>query len=334
MTQTALISEMQKFQFGGKIFCTDSEYGTLTQVGFDAATMRMTHLVFKQGRFFGKTFTLPFEAVKDANSDGIMLNLAMMDVMAASKADMAGALLDNKSTIEIQGAAARGTLHMVAVHPENGELAYIVAHNLHPGQNTLIKRAFVTTIATGHITLSLPAATLQEMSAYRSDAELQNDVERVLYDMTPLHVDLPGMERRVRDSVLYLSGNISSSLRSDMVVDQASAVPGLLEIKNTLIGDDTLAADVAMALGHDERTRDLPIGVYPRLGDVRLGGAVHTEQQKVAATEIARSFPGVRSVTNTIVVNPKTDLLHVMAPAEGGEADDKVPGDKYVRHTK
>ncbi len=112
------------------------------------------------------------------------------------------------------------------------------------------------------------------------------------------------MNIRVLDSVLYLDGNISSSLRSDMVQDQALGVPGLLEIKNHLIGDDQLASDLAMALSRDPRTRDLPIGVYPRLGDVRLSGAVHTAEQKAAATEIARSFPGVRSVNNDCVINP------------------------------
>ena len=88
-----------------------------------------------------------------------------------------------------------------------------------------------------------------------------------------------------------------------------------------------------MALGADPRTRDLPIGVYPRLGVVRLSGAVHNAQQKATAGEVAKSFPGVRSVLNDLIVDPKTDILHVMSPAEGGEAEDKVPG-KYIRHTK
>ncbi len=158
-------------------------------------------------------------------------------------------------------------------------------------------------------------------------------MEARLYDFTPLHVDLPAIRRRVLDSVLYLDGNISSSLRSDIVTDQAAGVPGLMEINNNLVGDDTLAADLAMALGRDPRTRDLPIGVYPRLGVVRLSGAVHNSQQKSAASEIIRNFPGVRSVDNTLVVDPKIDLLNVMASSEGAEAEDIVPG-KYIRHTK
>ena len=155
----------------------------------------------------------------------------------------------------------------------------------------------------------------------------------MLFEFTPLHIDLPGMIIRVLDSVLYLEGNISSSLRGDIVEDQVSGVQGLLEIKNLLVGDDILAGDLAMALGRDERTRDLPIGVYPRLGIVRLSGAVHNAQQKVAAEEIARSFQGVRSVFNDLVIRPNADILNVMASSAGGEAADHIPG-KYIRHTK
>src|SRR5207302_8834610 len=107
-------------------------------------------------------------------------------------------------------------------------------------------------------------------------------------------------------------GNISRALRGYIVQDQVLGVQGLLEIKNNLVGDDGLAADLAMALGQDARTRDLPIGVYPRLGVVRLSGAVHTGQQKAAAGEIAQNFPGVRSVINDLVVDPKADIIRVM----------------------
>ena len=191
----------------------------------------------------------------------------------------------------------------------------------------------MTNITADRVAVTIPGATFQALPAYRSDADLQQDVDSMLSDLTAYHLDYKGMTARVLDGILHLDGNISSSLRADVVEDQASGVQGLLGIKNNLIGDDTLAADLASALGRDERTHDLPIGVYPKLGMIRLGGAVHTPQQKAAAEEIARSFPNVRGVTNTLVVDANADLIHVMSPAEGGEANDLIPG-KYIRHTK
>ncbi|GAC1357791.1 MAG: hypothetical protein NVS2B12_19340 [Ktedonobacteraceae bacterium] len=332
MGKAILISEMEKFHFGSKIFCSDGEEGVLTHLGFDTATRRLISLGVKYGRFFGKVVYVPFSAVTDATGMGVTLDITQ-EQLRASPTEASGVQLDSHSSVQNTDTGAKGTLKFVAVHPESGVLAYIVAHLLRPGHDTLLREELVTKIDAGQVIVSVPDAVFQTLPAYRSDEELQREVESVLFDFTPLHVDLPGMTIRVLDSVLYLDGNISSSLRSDMVEDQAAGVQGLLEIRNRLVGDDTLAGDLAMALGRDARTRDLPIGVYPRLGVVRLSGAVHNEQQKIAAEEIARSFEGVRSVFNNLVIRPNADLLNVLASSAGGEAEDNVPG-KYTRHTK
>jgi len=330
------ISEMQKFHFGSKILSSDGEEGILTQVGFDVATRAMTHIAIKQSRFFGKNVYLPYDTVTNATGEGVSLRILGADVLSASKNVPAGTIFfDGKSVVEAngQGASGKGTLVIVAVHPTTGVLAYVVAHNFHAGQDTFLAQEYITRLESERIGITIPDAALQTIPPYRSDSELQQEVDAVLFDFTPLHIDLKGMIVSVLDSVLYLDGNISSSLRSDIVVDQALGVKGLLEIKNNLLGDDILAASVASTLGRDERTQNLPIGVYPKLGVVRLGGAVHNQQQYEVAEEITRAFPGVRGVSNTLVVNAKTDMIHVMSPAEGGVADDLIPG-KYIRHTK
>src|SRR5438270_1746882 len=333
MSKTTLISEMHKFHFGSKIFFADGEDGVLLHVIFNPTARRLTHIGVRQGRLFGKSVLLPYETIVNATGDGVTLRINRADATVASSTNVKGALLDNKSVVENTASPARGTLMMVAVHPENAELAYVVVHHLRPGQDTLLRQNFVTDIATGHVKVNIPDTTLNELPPYRPDAVLQQEVEAILFDLTPLHVDLKGMTVRVLDSVLYLDGNISSSLRADIAQDQVSGVVGLLEIKNNLVGDDTLAADVAMALGQNPRTRELPIGVYPRLGVVRLSGAVRNEQQKAAAEEITLTIPGVRSVINDLVVDPSADMLHVMSAPEGGEMKDIIPG-KYVRHTQ
>ncbi|HVB73238.1 MAG TPA: BON domain-containing protein [Ktedonobacteraceae bacterium] len=329
MSKATRISEMAKIHFGSAVFCSDGEDGILADVVFDSATRRMTHIGVKQGRVFGKTVHLPFESMINATGNGVTLKVKRAEV-AEAPSSVEGILLDNKSVVTGPG---RGTLKLVAVQPESGELAYIVAHNLRAGQDTMVQAKYVAEIAKDHISISLSTDVLSVLSLYRSDAELQQEVEAILFDIASMHVDLKGMSIRVLDSVLYLDGNISSSLRADIARDQVYGVPGLLEIKSTLIGDDQLAADLAQALGQDPRTRDLPIGVYPRLGVVRLSGAVHNAQQKAAAEEIARKFSGVRSVINDLIVDPNEDMLHVMSAPEGGEAEDIVPG-RYTRHTQ
>ncbi len=336
MDKSTRISEMQKFHFGTRIRCTDGDDGYLTHVVCDPDTCRLTYIGVKLGRLFGKTVHLPYDTVVDATGDGVTLSITRADLATAGRPIAGGAILDNKSSVEnasSNGSAGRGTLLLIAAHPRSGEIAYIVAHNLRPDQGTLLREEYIETVATGAVTVNISASVLQNLPPYRSDGELQQEVESILYDITPMHVDLKGITIRVLDGVLYMDGNISSSLRNEIAQDQVLGVAGLLEVKSNLVSDDQLAGDLALAYGSDPRTRDLPIGVYPRLGVVRLGGAVHTIQQKAAAEEIAGKFPGVRSVLNELVVNPKSAMINVMAPAEGGEAEDKVPG-KYIRHTK
>lgn len=332
MDKSAPISEMEKFHFGGKVFCTDGEDGTLSHLGVDPSSQKIVSVGVKTGRFFGKTVYVPFSVVTDASGNGVTLSISR-DELSAATTQSTGALLDARSTVQESGSNSHGTLKLVAARPQTGELAYIVVRSLRAGQDTLILQHYFTKIDAGAISINVPEPVFQTLPAYRTDEELQREVEHVIFDMTPIHIDFPGMKIRVLDSVLYLDGNISSSLRGEMVEDQASGVPGLLEIQNRLVGDDTLAADLAMALGRDERTRDLPIGVYPRLGAVRLSGFVRTSEQRAAAEQIARGFPGVRSVENGLIVNPKSDLLNVMASSAGGEGEDLIPG-KYIRHTK
>lgn len=332
MNKNPRLSETLKFHFGNKIFCTDGQDGTLTHVLFDAESRCLTHLAIKQGRFFGKTVYVPFETVTAATADGVRLACTLAQLVAFPDSEEPGISLDARTAVG-GNVVGRGTLGMVAVQPGSGKLAYIVARNLPAGRAILLREQYATALEPGQITISLDSALFKSLPPYRSDEELQKEVDGIIFDLGFLHIDLKGMSMRVLDSVLYMDGNISSTLRGKMTRDQVAGVNGLLEIKNNLIGDDTLAADIAHALGQDERTRDLPIGVYPDLGVVRLSGSVRTAQQKTAAGEIARAFAGVRGVTNDLLVDPSASMLYVMAPPEGGETKDITPG-KFIRHTK
>lgn len=333
MQKASSIAKMLKFYFGRKVFCADGEEGLLINTVFDREPYHLSFIGVRIGRFFGKTVYVPFHAVADASGDGVTLTITRAELAQTSTEVPGGALLDNRAVVRLEETGKQGTLLLVATQPHSGELAYIVAHHLRPNMDTFIRRDYVTQVDPGRFTVSIPERELEALPPYRSDEELQREVEEVLYEIGPLHVDYRGMTMRVFDSVLYLEGNISSSLRSDIVRSQASGVPGLLDIEDHLVGDDILAGAVAEAFARDTRTKGLPIGVYPKLGAVRISGAVHNSQQKEVAGEIAAKVPGVQSVMNDLVVDPKATMLNVMASAEGGEATDVIPG-KYIRHTK
>lgn len=336
MQHVPSISVMQQLQFGQHIRCSDGEAGLLTQVVFDSANHRVIALGIMLRRVFGRSVSVAFATVVPATGENLTLRLSRAELAASSKEVPAGAVLDHTSVVETahtSGATAKRIIRLLAIHPGSGELAYLVAHPLQSRQETLFRAKDVTGIETGHVDIALLETVVQAQPSYRPDRELLQAIEERLSDLTPFHIDFRGMQIRVLDSVLYLTGNISSSLSKDIIEDQALGVQGMVGIKNELLGDDELANTLALVLGRDPRTRALPIGVYPRLGNVRLSGFVHTEQQQAAAEEIAHHFPGVRSVTTTLVVKPKEELLHAMSAATGGQGEDLIPG-KYIRHTK
>lgn len=325
-----MISAMLKLHFGSKVFCTDGQHGILAHVLFDATTRCLTHLAIKQGRLFGKTVYLPFTMVKQATGEGIRLTCTLAEFLGAATTEVPGILLDPRTTVK--GITGTGTLVLVAVQPESGKLAYIVARNLVPGRATLLREQYVDALNPGQVSVTADAVALKTLPSYRSDRALQQEVDAIVFDLGFLHIDLKGMRLRVLDSVLYMDGNISSTLRGELVQDQVAGVKGLLEIKNNLIGDDVLASTIASALGQDQRTHNLPIGVYPQLGMVRLNGSVHNAQQQAAAAEITRTCEGVLGVVNDLVIDPSAELLYVMSPPEGGKSKDLAPGE-FVRHT-
>ena len=113
MNKIILISEMLKFHFGSKIFCSDGEDGVLTQVIFDPATLSMTHIGVKHGRLFGKSVFLSFDCVISANEASITLSVKRSDVAAAKSQEPEGAALGSKSIVENAESAAKGSLILV-----------------------------------------------------------------------------------------------------------------------------------------------------------------------------------------------------------------------------
>jgi hyperosmotically inducible protein len=69
--------------------------------------------------------------------------------------------------------------------------------------------------------------------------------------------------------------------------------------------DGVITSKVKTALFRDPDVSSLQVNVETYKGQVQLSGFVDTSQQKTTAEQIARSVPGAKSVTNSIVVKSK-----------------------------
>jgi osmotically-inducible protein OsmY len=172
--------------------------------------------------------------------------------------------------------------------------------------------------------VNLAGTSPNNLVPFRRDADLYDEVYRAIYDYDPLRIDLPGITIHAIDGTVWLKGSVSSDLNQRLVSDQLQDITGLAEVHNELVADTDLASRVSMALGHDPRTAEQKIGVYPQLGVVRLRGNVRTPEARAAAGEIASAVPGVGRVENELHVDPHADVVPVMASVTNDE--DLVPG--------
>src|SRR6266508_4059802 len=74
----------------------------------------------------------------------------------------------------------------------------------------------------------------------------------------------------------------------------------------TGMSDSWLTSKTKIALFADERVKGRQVSVETKTGVVYLRGKVDSSEAKAAATEVARSVPGVRHVKNDLTYAPRS----------------------------
>lgn len=118
----------------------------------------------------------------------------------------------------------------------------------------------------------------------------------------------------VYKGVVQLNGFVDNEKEKTHAGEVAKAVSGVKGVENNLlikqagqtaggaIDDSTISAKVKSALIDSEDTKAHDIKVETRGGVVQLSGFVKSEAQKTAATKVAQSVEGVKSVNNSISI--------------------------------
>ena len=113
---------------------------------------------------------------------------------------------------------------------------------------------------------------------------------------------------------MQLNGFVESTAEKQSAAATVQKVEGVKSVRNnlqvqaqdrsagTFTDDSVITGKVKSALIADSRTNALQIEVTTNNGVVQLGGFVNSSAAKQAAQEVARSVPGVKSVTNSLSV--------------------------------
>jgi osmotically-inducible protein OsmY len=311
---------VQKLRLGSTVHTDDGELGSLAWVAVDPATYVANAIGVRMG-LFGGTFMAPIDQVGVATQDDIAVLLTRAD-LTQSKDKPTGAILTRGTAVTLNGAQA-GKVAQVTVDQETHTLRHIIVDRGFRGE-AVLPAGYVGQLDSRRIVAQGEEKTAAQLTPYRRDDELQEDVRLAIEGTPKLRVDLPGMDIQAIDGVVWLRGATASDLNRRLIEDVVRQVPGIDELHNDLYSDMDVAAAVSSALGHDATTAHERIGVYPRLGETVLRGRVRMEAARTRAEVIAAATPGVRSVRNELAVDPTAELLQTLAGVTNEE--DLVPG--------
>ena len=315
-------AEVSKFRFGMPVVTDDGEEGSLAYVGINPEQRTVGHVGVKLGFGpFGKEYFVPLDQVRHANATEVRLSITREEVERQFAAKATVPTL-SRST-QVTAASKRiGHVAQLTIHRDTHVLRHLIVDR--GLQEVVVSATYITRIESRQITTSLLPEEARDLVPYVPDETLRDEIHHAIESYARLRVDMPGIAVRVIDSIVWLQGHVSSELNARQMQDQLAGIRGIGEVHNDLIADTTLAAAVSYALAHDPSTRQGYIGVYPMLGEVRLRGRVPTEAMLDAATNVARSVPGVSRVTNELVIDPTASVLPVLAGVTGEE--DRIPG--------
>lgn len=118
--------------------------------------------------------------------------------------------------------------------------------------------------------------------------------------------------------VVQLTGFVDTNAEKSRAGEVARTIDGVTSVRNDIevqtrtaersagevVDDGVITAKVKAALIDNPTTKARQINVDTRQGVVQLQGFVDTNDEKMAATDVARSVSGVQSVRNDLEVKP------------------------------
>lgn len=112
-----------------------------------------------------------------------------------------------------------------------------------------------------------------------------------------------------------LNGTVPTVADKAKAEEIARSVHGVIDVRNALVANTTIAARVSAVLAEDSRTALAPIEVSSSGSTVTLRGQVPSGEVRQAAEQIARSTPGVVVVINALEVCPHDMEAVPMVPS-------------------
>lgn len=176
-------------------------------------------------------------------------------------------------------------------------------------------------IAVTLVAMALGATACSSTRTQRAPGEHVDDAVLLTSVKTALTRDKTARARdinvEVNRGIVQLNGFVDSADQKSAATAAASRVKGVKEVRNNLVvstgersagevvDDALLTGKVKTALIGNRDTKAHQINVTTKQGVVQLSGFVDSAEAKAAATTVAKSVTGVKSVDNQLSIKTK-----------------------------
>lgn len=138
----------------------------------------------------------------------------------------------------------------------------------------------------------------------KKDAAIEESINHALWKDDVLRaIEYNEFEVYVKNGVVYLNGHIVSASNQKRIETAIHSIAGIQALRNNLVLDDKLTAEVAMSLGELEHSYDCKFFTGASHGIIALNGMVSDENVKSLAEKCASNNPKVRGVINNVRVS-------------------------------
>jgi Mg2+/Co2+ transporter CorC/osmotically-inducible protein OsmY/sporulation protein YlmC with PRC-barrel domain len=284
---------------GKDVVCGTEAVGRVEQLVAEPKTGRVRHFVVRSR---GRAFVLPLEVVDRTDEGVVYLARSGCDLQRFPTYEPAAI---SERTEVVCGDGPVGRVQQVLLDPSSGVATHIVVRlttGLLTPREVVVPLTWARSISSSRIELSALRAELLDLPEYRPDDEIAADILRRLAEDPQFQgLDRYTLKAKVQAGVVWLTGRVRTAEHKLAAEQLASTTPGVLSVRDELIADDEVAANIERALQNAGLPlTDLEVAVL--LGQVKLRGRVATRPDREAAERVARSVPGVESIVNDLVV--------------------------------
>ncbi len=157
-----------------------------------------------------------------------------------------------------------------------------------------------------------PVSTVWGLVPKITDKKINAAIEKNLYlnniSLNALHIEV-----NTQNGIVTVSGTVENLIAKDRIVQIVQTIQGVRAVVDRIAvipakrSDEQIAKDLKQALKQDPATDAHEIIVNVEAGVVTLGGKVDSQQEKILASEVAKSVRGVKKIKNEIKTeNPST----------------------------